>query len=337
MGDKSKNVFAVCRSLQKDEALWLRQPFTYGQAWVDLIGHARYSDGYMIYKSEDIFRQINVYLLRGEIGWSERSLAKRWKWSRNKVRRFLSSQEKKGSIERIVIHEANNSEAGRRQKYMPLNERETIPAKGSPKKRGNHVIRITNYERYQFKKGDDDTSSDTSNDTSSDTNSDTSGDASSDTQKNKGNKGNKVNKGNKGKPIPASKAASEGKYLLSKKKRKLTGVKLEWFTLFWDAFERKIDRANAIDTWLLTQDLSESLVREKILPAAKREAKKRPDLPAGRTAIYPQGWLSGRRWEDEAESAVSKKTRAPFEAEESAAQRSVRILREKDKEKEKSK
>ena len=35
-------------------------------------------------------RGIRVNLKRGDIGWSERELADRWKWSRGKVRRFLS-------------------------------------------------------------------------------------------------------------------------------------------------------------------------------------------------------------------------------------------------------
>jgi len=35
-------------------------------------------------------RGIKVNLNRGDIGYSERELAKRWKWSRNKVRRFMN-------------------------------------------------------------------------------------------------------------------------------------------------------------------------------------------------------------------------------------------------------
>jgi len=70
------------RRLQ-DSSLWNRERFTRGQAWVDLIMLANHKDGH-IRK-----RGIKIPILRGEIGWSERELAKRWKWSRGKVRRFM--------------------------------------------------------------------------------------------------------------------------------------------------------------------------------------------------------------------------------------------------------
>jgi hypothetical protein len=66
-----------------DSKMWLAEPFTRGQAWVDLIGLANHEDGY-IRK-----RGIKVEVKRGEVGWGERELAARWRWSRNKVRRFL--------------------------------------------------------------------------------------------------------------------------------------------------------------------------------------------------------------------------------------------------------
>lgn len=64
--------------------MWLKEPFTRGQAWVDLIGLANHTDGF-IRK-----RGIRINLKRGEVGWGERELAERWKWSRGKVRRFLT-------------------------------------------------------------------------------------------------------------------------------------------------------------------------------------------------------------------------------------------------------
>ena len=40
-----------------------------------------------------------------------------------------------------------------------------------------------------------------------------------------------------------------------------------------------------------------------IIVAAKAEAKRRPDLKSnGKTPKMAQGWLSGKRWEDEAET-----------------------------------
>jgi len=66
-----------------DSELWLSEPFTRGQAWVDLIMLANFKDGYIR------VRGIKIPVKRGQVGWSQLSLAKRWKWSRPKVRRFL--------------------------------------------------------------------------------------------------------------------------------------------------------------------------------------------------------------------------------------------------------
>jgi len=75
-----------------DNDLWLSEPFTYGQAWVDLLINANH-------KGATIFiRGIEVSLNRGDIGWSEVTLSKRWKWSRGKVRRYLGVLENRGMI-----------------------------------------------------------------------------------------------------------------------------------------------------------------------------------------------------------------------------------------------
>ena len=67
-----------------DSELWLAEPFTRGQAWVDLLMLANHTDGYLRK------RGIRVEVRRGQVGWSEGKLAKRWQWSRGKVRRFMS-------------------------------------------------------------------------------------------------------------------------------------------------------------------------------------------------------------------------------------------------------
>lgn len=67
----------------QDNPLWLNEKFTDGQAWIDMLMLANYSDG-MINK-----RGIRVTVPRGYFGWSEVELGKRWKWSRGKVRRFF--------------------------------------------------------------------------------------------------------------------------------------------------------------------------------------------------------------------------------------------------------
>jgi len=63
--------------------LWLSAQFTKGQAWVDLFSLANHKDNTIW------IRGIEIKVKRGQLAWSEVSLSKRWKWSRNKTRRFL--------------------------------------------------------------------------------------------------------------------------------------------------------------------------------------------------------------------------------------------------------
>jgi hypothetical protein len=67
----------------ENNPLWLSEPFTKAQAWVDLILNANHADGHFF------VRGIKVDVKRGQLGWSEITMAKRWRWSREKVRRFL--------------------------------------------------------------------------------------------------------------------------------------------------------------------------------------------------------------------------------------------------------
>lgn len=79
------------RSIQ-DNDLWLAEPFSKGQAWADLILSANHKPG--------IFwvRQVQINLERGQLGLSEITFSKRWKWSRGKVRRYLAMLENRGMI-----------------------------------------------------------------------------------------------------------------------------------------------------------------------------------------------------------------------------------------------
>lgn len=73
---KRTGFITVDRQLLNSE-VWLAEPFTKGQAIVDLIGLANHED--------------NEICKRGQLLTSERTLAARWHWSRDKVRRFLRS------------------------------------------------------------------------------------------------------------------------------------------------------------------------------------------------------------------------------------------------------
>lgn len=94
---KNTAFFAVARKYLEDPE-WLAEPFTKGQAWLDIIGRASFADG-------DITR-------RGELLISERGLAKRWKWSDGKVRRFLQKLEEEGRITQSKNRSTNRSTWG---------------------------------------------------------------------------------------------------------------------------------------------------------------------------------------------------------------------------------
>jgi len=79
------------RHLQ-DDPLWLSEPFTRGQAWVDLLGLANHADGYIRVNGE------RIDIKRGQLGYSILSLSKRWKWSRGKITRFLKEIEEQFKI-----------------------------------------------------------------------------------------------------------------------------------------------------------------------------------------------------------------------------------------------
>ncbi len=83
--------FKISRKLFDNE-IWTSEPFTRGQAWVDLIGLANHK------KSFIMVRGIKIELERGDVGWSIFNLAKRWKWSRGKVYRFLELLENEKQI-----------------------------------------------------------------------------------------------------------------------------------------------------------------------------------------------------------------------------------------------
>jgi len=71
------------RKLQ-DNYLWTQDKFTRGQAWVDLLLLANHKPNSIM------IRGIEIFVDRGQLAYSEITLSRRWKWSRNKTRRFLN-------------------------------------------------------------------------------------------------------------------------------------------------------------------------------------------------------------------------------------------------------
>ncbi len=112
---KKHGWFTLSRELLNDK-MWLAERFSKGQAWADLIGLAMFKDG------EIEVRGCLINIDRGQVGYSQESLAKRWKWSRNKVKRFLNYLE---TAQQITQHNEHIN------KYLKT------------------VITITNYDLYQ--------------------------------------------------------------------------------------------------------------------------------------------------------------------------------------------
>ena len=81
-----------------DNDLWLLEPFTKGQAWVDLLLLANHKPALMTIKNGKI-----ISLERGDCGISILGLADRWQWSREKVKRFLNTLEREKQVSKKEV------------------------------------------------------------------------------------------------------------------------------------------------------------------------------------------------------------------------------------------
>jgi hypothetical protein len=81
----------VFRHIEESE-LWFCEPFSKAQAWIDIILIANHK------KSMFFVRGNKVEVERGQFAYSEETLAKRWRWSRVKIRNFLNWLEKRSQI-----------------------------------------------------------------------------------------------------------------------------------------------------------------------------------------------------------------------------------------------
>lgn len=74
-------------------SFYFSEKFTKTQAWIDMILLANHSEKSIFIRGNE------VKIQRGQIGFSEDSLAKRWKWSRTRVRNFLKMLKKEHQID----------------------------------------------------------------------------------------------------------------------------------------------------------------------------------------------------------------------------------------------
>ena len=141
---EGKPYIKILRKLFHDP-MWTEERFSKAQAWIDLIQYAYHSDGNFKWDG------LRYDLKRGQLCISEEYLAKRWRWSRARLRRFYKKLEISGmitiqrSIQRSIQHSIQHS----------------IQRK--------NVITICNYDKIQFKPKQRDTTVDTTLDTTVDT------------------------------------------------------------------------------------------------------------------------------------------------------------------------
>lgn len=83
----------------EDNPLYFSEPFTKAQAWIDLLIFANHKDESVLVRGSEI------HVKRGQLCWSEVTMAKRWRWSRNKVRRFLKWLKTKQQTEQVTIQQ----------------------------------------------------------------------------------------------------------------------------------------------------------------------------------------------------------------------------------------
>lgn len=77
-----------------ENPLYFSEPFNRSMAWIDLLLLANHADNYFFK------RGIRVEVKVGQIGYDLDSLAKRWKWSRGKVERFILMLENDNQVVR---------------------------------------------------------------------------------------------------------------------------------------------------------------------------------------------------------------------------------------------
>lgn len=120
-GERVSGWLKLHRQLQ-DNPLWLSEPFSRGQAWVDLMMLANYRDGYVRVRG----RRIDVPV--GSVARSQNTLAERWQWSRGKVIRFLKELEQDEQIEQKTSHDFNVITICNYKQYQDDSTRGSTPA-----------------------------------------------------------------------------------------------------------------------------------------------------------------------------------------------------------------
>lgn len=84
---------------------------------------------------------------------------------------------------------------------------------------------------------------------------------------------------------------------ITKKNRKLSGVQLRAFNMFWQEFDYHRDKAAAADAWIDLK-VNEPLYNDIIKGARRENLIRKIIIESGDIPIMAQGWLSGKKWEN---------------------------------------
>lgn len=120
----TKNYILLNRNLLIND-LWNSEPFTRGQAWVDLLLNTNWKDNPAFIKG------VQIPVKRGQCCRSVKQLAIRWKWSEGKVKRYLDLLV---SLDQITYETCGKNGA----------------VNGAQKTGLTTLITITNYNTYQI-------------------------------------------------------------------------------------------------------------------------------------------------------------------------------------------
>ncbi len=80
------------RQIEENE-FWFSERFTKAQAWIDLLLLATHKERTVFIKG------VEINLKTGQLCYSQVSLAKRWKWNRKTVKKFLNSLKKREMVD----------------------------------------------------------------------------------------------------------------------------------------------------------------------------------------------------------------------------------------------
>lgn len=155
---KTGSYIKIDRGL-KSNPLWLEEPFTKGQAWVDML---------LLAQGVDKEKRVNgkkKTLKRGNIYTSTRFLAKRWRWSRMKLYRFLETLVLENMIKVSGWEVDNGSLVVKKRDHPtrpPCETTNETTCETADETTNETTITIVNWALYQYSETTNETTNETS-------------------------------------------------------------------------------------------------------------------------------------------------------------------------------